>query len=76
VAALLETGLLFQDGQVTSRASRLTHNSEFFGSLPSWNLYVTQFNPKLPFAKFQVLLATALHFNPPFISPRSFVKPE
>ena len=37
VAALLETGILFQDGQVTARASVLTHSHVPEGSLLNWN---------------------------------------
>jgi hypothetical protein len=44
----LEIRMLFQDGQVTSRTSILTGLAVPFGSVPNWNICVTQFNPNLP----------------------------
>jgi hypothetical protein len=41
---LLETGILFQDGQVTSCTSKLTGLAVPFGAVLNWNICVTQFN--------------------------------
>jgi hypothetical protein len=49
----LETSMLFQDGQVTSRTSWLTGLAVPFGSAPNWNICVTHFNPNLPCKKLQ-----------------------
>jgi hypothetical protein len=45
--------MLFQDGQVTSRTSKLTGLAVPFGSAPNWNICVTQFNPTLAFKNTQ-----------------------